>query len=269
MNDERYLRDWLQDTSDSTTDPNAAADRIVARVSVSPQRHRWLPWPSVRRPKTDDVPTNRRNRSMFSPVQSLAAVALALAAGGAMLLATQDTAPAEPAPAAAVEPVQAVPLTVELDFLEQRSFGEKTELPTGSTRSVGRVWVNRVVDASDPRFEGTATRTETVDVYGDVELAIGAWRIENPGGAWQGFPTFGPSQDSVLFEIGTTSDYLFVGEGGYEGLVALLRATHRPEAEDSGGIVIEPSDAPDIRFEGHILNTTDLPEAPEPWSPAE
>lgn len=208
---------------------------------------------------------------MLSPAQTIGAVALAMAVGGTFLVANQDTSPAEPAPAAAVDPapVDAIPLTVELDFLEQPSFGMRTELPSGSTRNVGRVWVNTVVAASDPRFEGTATRTETVDVHDGVELAFGTWRIENAEGAWQGIPTFGPSADTVLIELGTTSDHLFVGEGGYEGFVALLRATHRPEADDSSGIVIEPPDGPDVRFEGHILNTTDLPEAPEPWSDAE
>lgn len=269
MNDERFLKDWLRDTTESTADPNAAADELVARISASPQRRRWLPWPAIRRGKTDDTPTNRRNRYMFSPIQTVAAVALALAAGGTMLLVAQDTAPAEIAPSAASGPVEAVPVVFDLDFFEQPSFGERVTLANGSTRTEGAVWVNQIMAASDPRFEGTATSTETVDVHDGVELTISGWRIVNDEGAWQQVPKFGVSQNSAGHRPGPMGDFVFVGEDGYDGLIALVRGISRPlaEVDESTGLVIEPDGAPDFRFEGHILNTSDLPEAPEPWSP--
>jgi hypothetical protein len=269
MNDERFLKDWLQYTTDSTVDPNAAADKVVARLSSIPQRHRWLPWPSVRRAETDDIPATRRNRFMPSPVQTLAALALAVVAGGTLLLVTPDKAPADPAPAAGSDPVEAVPLLIDLEFLEQPFVGEKTTLANGSTRTEGVVLVSGVMEASDPRFEGTATITQTVDLHDGVELVIGGWRIENEGGAWQGTPFYGMDRASNAVAPGTTEEFVLVGEDGYEGFVAIVRGTVRPEADDSSGIIIDAPGAPRYRMEGFILNTADLPEAPRSWSPSE
>ena len=121
------------------------------------------------------------------------------------------------------------------------------------------------MEASDPRFEGTVTLTETVDTHGGLDLAIGALRIEDEGGAWQELPAFTLSPGAYR-EIGHTTDSVLIGEGGYDGLIAIVRSTHRPEADASSGVTIEPPDAPDLRLEGYVLNTTDLPEAPQPRS---
>ena len=267
MNDERFLKDWLQDTTSSTTDPGIEADKVVAHITEIPQRRRWLPWPPARRLRNEHAPTIRRNPFMFSPTQALAAVALAVAVGGTLLLSAQDTAPDEIV-LAADRPAEAQPLAVDLDFVEQPFFGESTTLPNGSIRTTGVALVNEVLEASDPRFEGTATITQAVDLHDGVEVVIGAWRIENDGGAWQGLPFFAMEGASNNVAPGTTDEFVLVGEAGYEGYIAIVQSTVRPEAEEVGGVIIEPPDAPDYRLEGFVLNTTALPEAPAAWSPS-
>ena len=44
MNDERFLKDWLQDTTGDTPDAQASADRVLARVPGIRQRTRRWPW---------------------------------------------------------------------------------------------------------------------------------------------------------------------------------------------------------------------------------
>ena len=88
MNDERFLKDWLRDTTDSTADANAAADEVVARLPEVPQRRRWLPWPPARRPKSDEP--HGRTRLMFSPVTAVALGAIALV-GSAGIYMAQST----------------------------------------------------------------------------------------------------------------------------------------------------------------------------------
>lgn len=281
MNDERYLKDWLQDSTDSTTDPraaadttdstpdpNAAADRIAARIPDIPQRRRWLPWPPARRHQTDDAHMSRRTRSMFSPLQAVTAGALSLAVGGAVLLTTQDSAPTDPVLDAAGGPVEAVPVRVEFDFFEEVRGGVEA-LPNGADRTMISTWEHIFRDATDPRFEGAVVSTDATDVYGDTELSVYAWRLENEGGAWQTAPMYAVGPTEVFHEAGETLDLVFYGEGGYDGHVAVMLLTYRPDADLSSGIPVEPPGAPDFRLEGHILDTPELPGAPEPWDTAE
>jgi hypothetical protein len=82
MNDERFLREWLQETATDASDPQAAADRLVVRSAKIRQRHRWWPlWPG--RTTTTDPP--RRTRLMLNPTAALAAVAV-VAIGATLML---------------------------------------------------------------------------------------------------------------------------------------------------------------------------------------
>ena len=41
MNDERFLKDWLRDTTSDTPDPQASAERVMTHVPRVRQRNRW------------------------------------------------------------------------------------------------------------------------------------------------------------------------------------------------------------------------------------
>ena len=89
MNDERFLKDWLRDTTDDTPDAQASADRLLARVPEIRQRSRWWPWLPGRRRPHDETPSSLsgRTRSMLSPVKAITASALIFALGGVLLIA--------------------------------------------------------------------------------------------------------------------------------------------------------------------------------------
>jgi hypothetical protein len=276
MNDERFLSDWLKDQAPDGSDTRAQADRIMARIPDTPQRRRWWPLggrPARRtaRPVDDPSSESRRTSPMFSPTNAIAGIALAIAAASVFALAVQDQSSEDVVPAAAADAVVPVPLRVELDFSGETS-GARETLGNGAAREAGRRTEFLILESSDPRFEGAVSVIETIDRYeGDVSVGTRAWRVEDETGAWRGTPsyTLNDRMSPALGEPGTTLDLVFVGEGGYQGLVAVLRSTLAPDRDCSSGVCIAAAGAPDVRLEGYILNTTELPAAPEPRSTAE
>ena len=95
--------------------------------------------------------------------------------------------------------------------------------------------------ASDPRWQGTLSVASNSDDYGAVdgpEVGIFAFRIENEDGAWQQMPTVSlivPGVDDE-FDRG-----VFIGEGGYEGLIAMVDIVGDPAAQtwDLHGYIID------------------------------
>jgi hypothetical protein len=79
-----------------------------------------------------------------------------------------------------------------------------------------------LVPASDPRWQGTFSIANNENDYsasGGPLVGIHAFRIENEEGAWQQMPTVAlifPGIDDL------TNTGVFVGEGGYEGLIAVV-----------------------------------------------
>ena len=155
--------------------------------------------------------------------------------------------------AQAQEPVD---VTSSYAWSHQPEVGERETLTDGTVQQIGEAWQFRNLEASDPRLEGTLTLTDTLVTYpGGATVSVGAFRIENDGGAWQEFPTYWRDWDGQR-QPGATWQRAFVGEDGYEGFIAVLVDTWRPD----GGVP-----GTDIQLEGFIVEG-ELPQAPEPFS---
>jgi hypothetical protein len=260
MNDERVLVDWLQDESPDSTNAGRSADKIMAQLPETPQRSRW--WPLVllrrQRPKSDAgvFRESRRTRPMFSPTKVVVAGVMIFAIGGALAVSLPGEQSSGGLPGAATEPAAPAAVKAEFAFSRQVSAGSVETLPSGIERTVGEAWQFRALQTDDPRLDGPLTWTDTFDTYPDAEFRTSAARIENENGAWQEGPIYGLNFDR---EPGDTVHHLLIGEGDYEGLVAVVVDTFQPDGE--AGVV-------DIRLEGFILDA-DIPPAPEPWTAAE
>jgi hypothetical protein len=114
----------------------------------------------------------------------------------------------------------------------------------------GGAWVTSITQMSDPRLDGIATISRDKDVYrsvtgGAYTLGSGTWRIETDAGAWQG------SYDIVGFpdDTFTTVTTPLIGEGAYEGLVAVWESEPYDCGWDVRGVIFpggppEPPTAP-------------------------
>ena len=116
----------------------------------------------------------------------------------------------------------------------------------------------QTVTMSDPRLEGAIYNTHEADVYraagadadGPTVTAF-TWRITNDGGTWETrgnaatFPDGSPIGDSSGFYAPMR---VFVGSGGYEGLVAILEVTEERDqgcVADVRGIIFEGAPVPE------------------------
>ena len=116
----------------------------------------------------------------------------------------------------------------------------------------------QTVTMSDPRLEGTIHQTYESDVYraagadaDGASVTAFTWRITNDGGTWETrgnaatFPDGSPIGDSSGFYAPMR---VFVGSGGYEGLVAILEVTEERDrgcVADVRGIIFEGAPVPE------------------------
>lgn len=100
------------------------------------------------------------------------------------------------------------------------------------------------IEASDPRMSGlyyyvvngNGQKLSTPD-YGIVESR--SWRMENDGGAWTGTTTWvqvGSGSDGP--QAMTAEAGILIGEGGYEGLIAVIDSDYDPGRAPKGEAVI-------------------------------
>ena len=198
---------------------------------------------------------------MFSPTKAITAGALVFALGGVLLIAQPFDQQGGSVPGAETEAPTPVAFTARISMAGQASPGETETLGNGVERSSRVAWRGSSTEASDPRVEGTWMWTITWDTYPDgVEFNTGAGRIENDEGAWQQVPvqffnrTDGRDTPSDYpMAVGETAQRVFIGEGGYQGLVAVAIQT----GESSPGW-------PVMSLEGYILDG-ELPPLPEPF----
>ena len=163
----------------------------------------------------------------------IAAVAASLLAGSTVIATAQD---------AETDVATPVEFTSEYSFRYQLLPGEPEVLEGGGTRFLGRAWQFRLVETSDPRFDGALTFTTTVDEYpGAVEVSSEAAHIDGDGGAWQEVPVF-----YLNFEraTGDTVDRVLIGEGAYEGLFAAVTDTWTSNGFEFHGFIIEGGPPP-------------------------
>ena len=137
------------------------------------------------------------------------------------------------------EPTGASPVTATFEYLE----GGPTKtavLDDGGTRIDAR-WTFEAVEASDPRLEGVSVSTSTQDTRGGLDYFVSVVELRNDGGSWRQQPLWtladGPHS-------GVRRDTVWVGEGGYDGLLLLAGSTF-----DAGTIVLD----------GHIIEADLLP----------
>jgi hypothetical protein len=238
MNDERFLKDWLQDTTDDVSDPQASADKVVARLPEARQRSRWWPWlPSRRHTPNDDTPPNvtGRTRFMLSPVKSIAAGALIFALGGAMLIAQPFEEGGGIVPGAATDAVAA-----------QDPSPFSGELHPGFATAGGYQW--SIHEMTDPRLDGKAFYSGS-EVSPTDDTWLGWWtlRIVNDEGAWQAsFPAFYQDPESPEERGPEVVTALLYGEGPYEGLVAVTNiGLDEPYGWGVNGVVIDADTLPE------------------------
>lgn len=202
---------------------------------------------------------------MISPAKALIGGALIFGIGGVMLIA-QPFQQQSSVPGAEVQPPPA-PTAFSATYAGtgRSNPGTVKETDDGTIVSVGQGWLFDSRESSDPRFAGPLVLTATDIQYPDVGGGIGVtgYRIETDEGAWQQVPTANASweEDGARWSSGQLPPadnimfFTFIGEGGYEGLTAVVQETWAP-----GGHVGR------IQFDGFIFEG-DLPDAPEPWVP--
>jgi hypothetical protein len=294
MNDQRMtdtemetvLRTWLQDAPARPPDRSRVVGSVVGQLhSTRRGRRRW--WPFARsgreamtqaippRPSSqlDPIPASNghtptvigRTSSMISPAKALIGGALIFGIGGVMLIA-QPFQQQSSVPGAEVQPPPA-PTAFSATYAGtgRSNPGTVKETDDGTIVSVGQGWLFDSRESSDPRFAGPLVLTATDIQYPDVGGGIGVtgYRIETDEGAWQQVPTANASweEDGARWSSGQLPPadnimfFTFIGEGGYEGLTAVVQETWAP-----GGHVGR------IQFDGFIFEG-DLPDAPEPWVP--
>jgi hypothetical protein len=249
MNDERFLKDWLRDTTDDTPDPQASADRVLARVPETRQRSRWWPWlPGRHRPHDDTPPSpHGRTRLMLSPVKAITAGALALALSAAFLVAQPTDRDSAPGAEPAAEP------PVRVEVTEALGLSGCEEPPDGRPAD----FVCEVLhEWSDPQLQGTSltlensSSIEVSDADGGVlEVFNDIYNIETEDGVWRMRP-------QLRFEFEGSPEiqegpwwWVLDGDGAYEGMSLLLIRDRR----DDGN---EP-------LHGFVVPTDQLPPAPE------
>ena len=249
MNDERFLKDWLQDTTDSSSDPNASADKVVARLPEAPQRRRWLPWPPARR---SDPDPQGRTRFMLSPAKAISLVAI-VAIGASFAITqplTTDPAPAPPAADSPDTPVFPVAFSGSWMFGPQVGNDLVETTGTGIKTRGDRYWTPQVVeDMSDERLRGDVYAWGNDDWYGSgPRVWHGGFSIVNDQGEWHTVPT-------VVFDdpegVRSGATYTFIGEGGYDGLVAIADFALDDQLWTINGYVIDGAlppagDPPDL-----------------------
>ena len=153
---------------------------------------------------------------------------LALFVGASVGVSAQSSAPGDP--------------TLPAEFSGQITFGsqlrsETTTTAEGRKETRGGAWAPTIISMSDPRLDGDATISFDTDAYVGADgrsatVGTGTWRIENTDGAWQGSYNI-VSTD----EWASTVTMPLIGEGAYDGLVAVWESTIDGEGWNVRGVI--------------------------------
>jgi hypothetical protein len=249
------LHDWLDETVGETPDPIEGTQQVMSQIEETSQVGRWLPFPvfhrkvKVKTPTATDTaeyqpspipalnghtPTvTGRTTSMLSPVKAITAGALIFAIGGVMLIAQpfqqQGTVPGAEAEAIA-------PRWVTGDIRASGSCSGGDIVWDGDIGRSRNAQCNpQGWTSSDPRLTGDVTRRWNADIYQTDEdalwVSMGVAYLRNDDGGWacsssdllRGIRTTvaGSTVEEEMVNGGTTT-FDCVGDGGYEGLSALL-----------------------------------------------
>jgi hypothetical protein len=151
-----------------------------------------------------------------------------------VLLTTTSVAVA--APDQEDSPQAPVEFSGQLQYGPQTVTGTETSVE-GRTEVRGTVFHTPVLTMSDPRLDGTVTRTNNVDLYDDPPIWTwqALWRIETEDGAWEGVET------PLVFTDGSRSTTMVAldGEGAYDGLTAITEFDHEGSGWNVRGVIID------------------------------
>ena len=235
MNDDRELEQNVASSFAAVAPsraPDGLLDPVLTSVSRTRQRPRWLAI-------LKEPPMRHASRvvvgSPTARVTALGAVTLlmALLASGALVAGAQSPSPPPPEDSAATQPpteftgVWCIGPEVAPD--EPRT---STSVEVGGegvilTQDRHGAWRNAVV-MSDPRLQGDAYQTYEQDRYSSGRsLTASTSSIVNEDGAWV---------NAEYLTSGGTGPHVFIGEGAYEGLVAIMTngaGVRRPEEVDA------------------------------------
>jgi hypothetical protein len=261
------VRDWLKQTEVDPDDVRRSTHLVSDRASRTRQRSRWWPLPSLRRQpsprptNTDDSQQSNvtgRTQSMFSSAKVITAGAIVFGIGGVFLIA-QPFDQQSAAPGAEIEAVAPTWVTGEIQpAAGGGSCSNDPDVMDGDVRRLRNVECSpQTWTSSDPRFTGEVVRRWNDDVYptdeGSISVSMAAAYLRNEDAGWACSANdllkgFGMSSAEVT---GTT--WTCIGDGGYEGLSALLVSEPGPGfSEEFVGLIFsgdfppmpEPPDAP-------------------------
>ena len=269
MKDEKYTPEigtWLKGREVESPDPQEAARRVASRLPHIRQRSRWWPFPVFHRrteiATTTDTIENQhspipasnghtptvigRTQTMFSPVNAITAGALVFAIGGVMLIA-QPFEQQGSVPGAETEVIAPTWVTGNIAFASSCT-GPDSEQDGAVRHDWHYVCSPQTWTASDPRFSGEVAALWNDDVYqtdnGFNAVNVSARYLRNDEGGWTCtssnlFEGYGLFPTSLTGETATC-----VGQGGYEGLSAILVLDDSPGYPFSG--LIFPGDFPPL-----------------------
>jgi hypothetical protein len=269
MNDERLgkeISDHYRETDVAPLDSRESAREVATRLPQVEQvkRRRWRPtWLTRTTQQPTSIPSANghtptvpgRTQSMLSPVQAITAGALVFAIGGVLLIAQPFEQQGSIVPGADAEAVASTWVTGDIRPAPSCSDGD-IEMDGDVLRSRNIECSPQTWTSSDPRLTGEVSRRWNEDTYqmddgpGSKSVYIDAAYLRNEDGGWTCVDS--GLDDSGSSTVATTTPvyaYTCIGDGGYDGLSAML--------------VLEPTVGYSEEFVGLIF-PGDFPPVPEP-----
>jgi len=160
---------------------------------------------------------------MFSPAKTIIVGALALATWG-VIVVPQPSEAQGGSPGPVTEDVAPTWVTGTIQPVD----GTCSRRDNGSDSAVGRsAWTcTQTSTSSDPRLTGTVTKSWNEDTYqtdeGPISVGVDALYLRNDDGGWSCSHGYVAKGTTPATEPLTKSTFTCIGEGGYEGLTAVL-----------------------------------------------
>jgi hypothetical protein len=231
----QHVREWLRQSTPMGPDAERSVDEVMSRLIRQTQLRPRLSFRFLRGRSLDEG-----GHSMFSALKLGLATAVVALLGGILALSVlppqhQDQAPLAAATESASPEIALDDLPPYASITGQLRPGIATHVPDFGTdpatgRETGTDWAWRMeLEANDPRLSGEYLSNHNYYLFeGDDRnsgsLRSGIGRVTNEGGSWSvefhGFSK--PGTNAIQANHYVT--YLS-GEGGYEGLSAILLMT--------------------------------------------
>ncbi len=225
------VREWLRRSTPAVPDAEASVDEVMTTLFQASQLRPRSSFRFLRGREGDEG-----GYSMFSALKLAIATAVVALVGGVLAISAVPGPQAPQAPGAATEsasPEVAIEDLPPYAAITGKMYaGSATHSPTRdadapSPQTLWHDWAwTLTIDVDDPRLNGTYLTNQDYLIFdgdnpfsGSLRSAIGT--VANEGGSWtseaHGFSKPGESNFSRNHYV-----IYFTGEGGYEGLSAML-----------------------------------------------